>query len=286
MEQNSSNANYDCLTFDIDDTLYPYSSGLGAQITKNIEAYMIEKLGIQEEKAPELSLLLYHQYGTTLAGLRAIGYDFDYDDFHGYVHGRLPYGDLLKPDPVLRNLLLSLPIRKVAFTNADAAHASKVLGRLDLEDCFECVICFETLNPVPNGSNASGNTSESVTGTLTESKEIFDIMGENVQISEYPKTPVVCKPFAEAFEQFFKMANINPQRTLFFDDSVRNIQAGKLVGLHTVLVGKSQKVKGADYALESIHNIREALPELWLALEKTEKVEYTEKVAVETSVRA
>lgn len=32
--------------------------------------------------------------------------------FYSYVHGRLPYM-MLKPDPVLRNLLLSLPIRKV-----------------------------------------------------------------------------------------------------------------------------------------------------------------------------
>lgn len=42
-------------------------------------------------------------------------------------------------------------------------------------------------------------------------------------------------------------------------------------------------MKGADYALESIHNIREALPEL---CQKTEKVEYAEKASVETSVIA
>ena len=43
---------------------------------------------------------------------QAIGYKFDYDEYHSFVHGRLPY-DKLKPDPVLRYLLLSLPIRKV-----------------------------------------------------------------------------------------------------------------------------------------------------------------------------
>jgi len=43
---------------------------------------------------------------------QAIGYKFDYDEYHGFVHGRLPY-DKLKPDTVLRHLLLSLPIRKV-----------------------------------------------------------------------------------------------------------------------------------------------------------------------------
>jgi putative hydrolase of the HAD superfamily len=73
---------------------------------------------------------------------------------------------------------------------------------------------------------------------------------------------------------------------IFFDDSVRNIQAGKIIGLHTVLVGTSHRVKGADHALESIHNIREALPELWEEAEKTEDVLYTDRVAIETSVTA
>ncbi|KAI3768105.1 hypothetical protein L2E82_18537 [Cichorium intybus] len=52
---------YDCLLFDLDDTLYPI-----------------------------------------------IGYD----EYHSFVHGRFPYENL-KPDPVLRSLLLNLPIRKV-----------------------------------------------------------------------------------------------------------------------------------------------------------------------------
>lgn len=32
--------------------------------------------------------------------------------FYSFVHGRLPYATL-KPDPILRNIILSLPIRKV-----------------------------------------------------------------------------------------------------------------------------------------------------------------------------
>lgn len=34
--------------------------------------------------------------------------------FNSYVHGRLPY-DNIKPDPVLRTLLLSLPLRKIVM---------------------------------------------------------------------------------------------------------------------------------------------------------------------------
>ncbi|CBI30538.3 unnamed protein product, partial [Vitis vinifera] len=263
---------YDCLLFDLDDTLYPLSSGLAKACRNNIEDYMVEKLGIEKNKIADLGNLLYKNYGTTMAGLRAIGYDFDYDEYHSFVHGRLPYENL-KPDPVLRSLLLSLPIRKVIFTNADKVHAAKALSRLGLEDCFEGVICFETLNP----SHKS-----------TVSTEIFDIIGHFSQPNAgtaLPKTPIVCKPSEAAIERALRIANINPQRTLFFEDSARNIQSGKRVGLHTVLVGTSQRIKGADFALESIHNMREALPELWEGDKKSE-VGYAGQVAVETPVTA
>uniref|UniRef100_A0A0V0IHX0 Putative ovule protein n=1 Tax=Solanum chacoense TaxID=4108 RepID=A0A0V0IHX0_SOLCH len=85
---------YDCLLFDLDDTLYPLSAGLATSVRQNIEDYMVEKLGIEQSKIEELGNLLYKNYGTTMAGLRAIGYDFDYDEYHSFIHGRLPYENL------------------------------------------------------------------------------------------------------------------------------------------------------------------------------------------------
>ncbi|XP_015960739.1 uncharacterized protein LOC107484711 [Arachis duranensis] len=294
---------YDCLLFDLDDTLYPLSCGIAKACGQNIKEYMVEKLGIERRKIDELSNLLYKNYGTTMAGLRAIGYDFDYDEYHSYVHGRLPYENL-KPDTVLRNLLLSLPYRKLIFTNADKVHAVKALNRLGLEDCFEGIICFETLNPIHKsnvsdddddendidfigGSRRSINQIENNNNGGGSSSKIFDIIAHFAQMnpsSNLPKTPIICKPSENAIQLALKIANLDPQRTLFFEDSVRNIQAGKRVGLDTVLVGTSQRAKGADYSLESIHNLREALPELWeLADVKSEVAAY---VGVETSVTA
>jgi len=222
---------YDCLLFDLDDTLYPLSCGLAAACTNNIGDYVNQKLGVEQSRVPDLCGELYKTYGTSMAGLRAVGYEFDYDDYHSFVHGRLPYENL-KPDLVLKNLLLSMPQRKIIFTNGDKVHAAKVLHRLGLEDCFEGIICFETLNP------------PSVNSTIRN-------------------TPVICKPSKVAIEQALRLANADPQRTIFFDDSRRNIAAGKRAGLHTVLVGTSVRTEGADFSLESIHNIREALPEIW-----------------------
>uniref|UniRef100_A0A804JNY3 Uncharacterized protein n=1 Tax=Musa acuminata subsp. malaccensis TaxID=214687 RepID=A0A804JNY3_MUSAM len=299
---------YDCLLFDLDDTLYPLSSGIAAECRRNIGDYLVEKLGIEESKISDLCNLLYKNYGTTMAGLRvirerkllfffayvswqtlflclcrrfpcvaqAIGYSFDYDDYHRFVHGRLPYENL-KADPVLGPLLLSLPLRKVVFTNADKAHAAKVLKKLGLEDCFEGIICFETLNPP---------TSSRGTETSSEVFDIVDHFARPVAGVALPRTPVLCKPSPDAMERALSIANIDPHRTVFFDDSVRNIQAGKRIGLHTVLVGTRHRVKGADHALESIHNMREALPELWEEAEKSDSIRYSGKVAMETSVTA
>ncbi|PKA65688.1 hypothetical protein AXF42_Ash013103 [Apostasia shenzhenica] len=246
---------YECLLFDMDDTLYPLSSGINLACRKNIQDYMRERLNIEERMVPTMCLDLYREHGTTMAGLKALGYSFDDDEFHAYVHGTLPY-EALKPDPI--------------FTNADKVHVERVLGRLGLEGCFQGVICFETLNP------PGGNSDE-------DEKESGKKAGGFAQI--------LCKPSLEAIEAAIKIADINPNRTvrkkadidvnfifyilpgnlelmlvysqIFFDDSVRNIAAGKAAGLTTVIIGSSVLVPGADVALESIHNIKEALPEIW-----------------------
>ncbi|XP_042459252.1 uncharacterized protein C24B11.05-like [Zingiber officinale] len=249
-------AKYDCLVFDMDDTLYPLTSGLNLACRKNIQDFMLHNLHIEESQVAKMCLDLYKEYGTTMAGLKELGYGFDDDEFHAYVHGRLPY-ETLKPDPVLRSLLLSVPQRKIIFTNADKVHTAKVISRLGLEDCFDGVICFETLNLTP---------------TLNFPAEKITTMTDDDLKSWTSEGRILCKPSLEAFETAIRISNIDQKRTIFFDDSPRNIAAGKAAGLHTVLVGSSVLVPGADLALESIHNIREALPEIWQDGEQFEPV--------------
>ncbi|XP_062189301.1 uncharacterized protein C24B11.05-like [Phragmites australis] len=254
MESSTSGAKFDCLLFDMDDTLYPLSLGINLACRKNIQDYMLSKLHIEESQVPKMCLDLYKEYGTTMAGLKLLGYGFDYDDFHACVHGTLPY-EKLKPDPVLRQLLLSLPQRKIIFTNSDKAHASRVLEKLGLEDCFEGIICFETLNPPTK-------------------QDVHD------------QNRILCKPSLESMEAVIEIAKLDPSRTVFFDDSARNIAAGKAAGLHTVIVGSSTPVPGADVALESIHNLKEALPELWEATAGEHVEAVLRPAAVETTVLA
>uniref|UniRef100_A0A6N2L3U4 Uncharacterized protein n=1 Tax=Salix viminalis TaxID=40686 RepID=A0A6N2L3U4_SALVM len=216
---------YDCLLFDVDDTLYPRSSGLLEEVTENIQEYMVQKLGVEETEASQINGVLYKSYGTSMAGLKI-------------------------------------------FSNADKAHVAKVLSRLGLEDCFDGVICFETLNPCNYEGISSSDENGVRRPSYTSRRQILDIIEHPCQSDSVPvlqETPVVCKPFEDAFEQAFKLANINPRKTVFFDDSVRNIKTGKLMGLHTVL---------------------EALSDLWEAEDKTEARSFAGKVSMETTVTA
>ncbi|KAJ6679967.1 hypothetical protein OIU79_019647 [Salix purpurea] len=222
-DQRANGAKYECLLFDMDDTLYPMSLGLNLACRKNIEEFMLRKLHIEESEIPKMCLELYREYGTTMAGLKVLGYEFDDDEFHAFVHGRLPY-ETLKPDPVLRNLLLSLPQRKIIFTNADKAHASEVLKRIGLEDCFEGIICFETLNPpLETAKNMDGLDNDAVIaggeaepcefdGTAATGRE--KILDNGTSSS---KSRILCKPSLEAIEAAIKIANIDPKKTVIFD---------------------------------------------------------------------
>lgn len=278
----ANGAKYECLLFDMDDTLYPMSSGMNLACRKNIIDFMLQQLKMEESEVPRMCLELYREHGTTMAGLKALGYEFDNDEFHAFVHGRLPY-ETLKPDPVLKNLLLSMPQRKIIFTNADRAHVLEVLERMGLEDCFEGVICFETLNPVLETADFMDALDDNA--VLGEGGEEFDTIESTGATRVRSKQQILCKPALEAIEAAIQIANIDPKKTLFFEDSVRNIASGKAAGLHTVFVGSSVLIPGADYALGSIHNIKEAIPEIWEG-EGDQLEQVIQPAAVETVVLA
>ncbi|CAM8896238.1 unnamed protein product [Rhodiola kirilowii] len=234
MALSASSSPFDCLLFDLDDTLYPSSIGLAAALRKNIDDFLIERCGFAPRKASSLRVELFRTYGSSLAGLRVLGYNIDADDYHSFVHGRLPY-EAIKPNPQLRNLLQSISQRKIIFTNSDFNHAVKVLERLEIEDCFEQIICFETMNP---------NLSKSI--------------GPD-------EFPIVLKPSPAAMKIAVDVADIDTSRTLFLDDNVKNIAAGKALGLRTALIGNNAaRIKEADYAMENISHLSKMVPEIWV----------------------
>jgi pyrimidine 5'-nucleotidase len=85
----------------------------------------------------------FKMYGTTLRGLER--HQVDKADFLAFVHD-LPL-IITDPNPVLRDVIASLPTHNLIFTNADVAHARRVLKALQLEDLFEAVVDVNAVAP-------------------------------------------------------------------------------------------------------------------------------------------
>lgn len=133
------------LFFDLDDTLYPSSTGLWHAIKERMNMYMRERLRIPEADIPTLREQYFKTYGTTLNGLQK-HHQVDKDEYLAYVHD-LPLKDYLTPDPVLCQVIASLPTRNLIFTNADVSHAQRVLKILELDDLFDTIVDVNAVAP-------------------------------------------------------------------------------------------------------------------------------------------
>lgn len=131
--------------FDLDETLYPSSSGLWVQIRSRINSYMHDRMGLDWKVVEVLREKYFREYGTTLRGLQA-NYSVDMEDYLAYVHD-LPLAQFLHPDPALPLALKNIPGRKFIFTNADCAHASRVTKALNLEQIFSGCIDVHAMAP-------------------------------------------------------------------------------------------------------------------------------------------
>lgn len=121
--------------FDLDETLYPASNGLMSAIGERMRKFIEKKYGLSPQEAHALQKRYWEQYGTTLRGLY-IENGLDPREYLAYVHD-VDVAQFVHPDPQLRAVLEQIPMTKVIVTNADAAHARRVLERLGVTDQFE-----------------------------------------------------------------------------------------------------------------------------------------------------
>ena len=185
--------NIHCLLFDLDDTLYPQSNGVWDMVRDRINRYLQEVLGFPTEDVPALRHRLWQQYGTTLRGLQE-EFAVDMDAFLDYVHD-VPLETILKPNAELNNILSQFTQRKVIFTNANTAHAQRVLRALDIEDHFDCIVDIYAMQPF-------------------------------------------CKPQTEAFHKALALIEHKPETCLLIDDSPKNLETARSLGLSIVSVGQ------------------------------------------------
>jgi putative hydrolase of the HAD superfamily len=136
--------------FDLDNTLYPIDSGLGALMEPRITQFVMEITGLPRDEAHALQKRYLAEDGLTLRGLMT-HHDVDPDEYHARFHD-MPLEGLVI-DEQLRAGLARLPGRRLIFTNADAVHAERVLEHLGLADLFEDIfhIASSAFVPKPSG---------------------------------------------------------------------------------------------------------------------------------------
>ena len=136
--------------FDLDNTIYPASSGVMKGIDVRITEYVQNLLGLEVEQARELRQRYYRTYGTTLNGLQR-HHGVDAEDYLGHVHD-LAIESFLTSDAELDQLLSELTATKAIFTNSPAEYARRVLRAMGIERHFAHVfdIRFSGFRPKPD----------------------------------------------------------------------------------------------------------------------------------------
>ncbi|MGN6059510.1 MAG: pyrimidine 5'-nucleotidase [Sphingomicrobium sp.] len=135
--------------FDLDNCLYPASTGLFSLIDERMGAYIQRLLGCGPEEARRVQKAHFHQHGTTLAGLMK-EHAVDPHDFLGDVHD-IPL-DRVANDERLAKALGRLPGRRFVFTNGDAPYARRVLEAIGVHSHFDDLhdIHASELRPKPD----------------------------------------------------------------------------------------------------------------------------------------
>lgn len=132
--------------FDLDNTLYPASCNLFAQVDRRIGAFIADHFGIPFEEARAMQKRFFREHGTTLRGLM-VEHDVDPVPFLDYVHAI----DVtpVAPSPRLDRALGRLEGRKIVYTNGSVRHAANVTERLGISHHFDTVFDIVEAGYVP-----------------------------------------------------------------------------------------------------------------------------------------
>ena len=138
--------------FDLDNTLYPSRCDLFAQIDDRMTGFVANLLGMERGEARKVQKQLYHQHGTTLAGLMT-EHKIEPASFLAHVHD-IDYSPV-PAAPDLVTALEKLPGRRIIFTNGSRRHAERVLERQGTSHLFSDIFDITDANfvPTPRGES-------------------------------------------------------------------------------------------------------------------------------------
>lgn len=123
------------ILFDLDNTLYPSSSGLMDEIDRRVIDFTARYLNVDHNEAVRRRRARPSCMGTTLQWLRICHGLTDPEPYIEAVHPADMHRYLV-PDPALHRYIDSLPADYALFTNSPLEHAERALTALGLRDLF------------------------------------------------------------------------------------------------------------------------------------------------------
>ncbi|MCW5696116.1 MAG: pyrimidine 5'-nucleotidase [Bauldia sp.] len=165
--------------FDLDNTLYPLSSNLYAQIEDRIRAFIATRLGVGAEEAAHLQVDFHIRYGATLRGLM-IEHGVSPDEFLSFVHD--VDHSVVAPDPALAAVIPRLPGRRYILTNGSRVHAERVLKRVGIEAPFDGIFDIVWAKHTAKPLAAVYEQLVAETGATGDEVAIFEDLARNLAV--------------------------------------------------------------------------------------------------------
>ncbi len=163
--------------FDLDNTLYPASCDLFAEIDVRMTTFVAEYLQLDRPAARALQKAYYRDHGTTLAGMMR-HHDMDPDPFLAFVH------DIdHSPLPVcarLRDAIGALPGRKFIFTNGSKGHAEGVTRAMQLDDLFDGMFGIQEMKYTPKPHQSAFDQFVAAHNVVPENAVFFEDLSRNL----------------------------------------------------------------------------------------------------------
>lgn len=220
--------------FDIDNCLYSKGFKIHEIMGELIDDYFQTHLSLTREDASTLHQRYYKDYGLAIEGL-VRHHKIDPLEYNAKVDDALPLDDIIKPDPRLRELLMSIDKSKVKlwlFTNAYITHGRRVVRLLGIEDLFEGITYCDY-------GAADGR--------------------------------LLCKPDVRMFEKAMREAGApmdRLDRCYYVDDSALNAEAGQKYGWRTAHLVEKGVTKPppepiSDWQVESLYELPSIWPEVF-----------------------
>lgn len=241
--------------FDVDDTLYDISTGFTANRNgETIQDFMVKKLGFPDRaSAKELRDGYFSKYHSSMKALAMAQQD-----------GKLIYGSSFKTEDL---------------NDWFADHCDFSLLRQDAEIIKSLTDLKET------GKNSGLQIIAFSNGPRKYVLKVLDVLGlSNVfphnAVYAIDDTLPYCKPEKEAFQNILSKISDNGEAISFnecvmVEDSMKNIQAAKKLGMKTVLITGSSinahhdidrpnvSDPSVDLALQSTREMKSMIPGLW-----------------------